>query len=65
MWNNHAITLEYSVAMETLYKILASSTYAFVVFESILLNATTVIEVLKFYKKNKRKINYFIRKISP
>ena len=53
-------TLEYSVAMETLYKIEVIPTCAFVankVVERFLLNATTEIEALEFYYINKRKIN--------
>ena len=52
--------MEYSVAMETLYKILVTSTGAIVtnrVCECILRNATTEIEALEFYYINSRKIN--------
>ena len=55
----HASTLEYSVAMETLYIIYVTSTCAFVantVCECFLLNATTEIEALEFYYINIRKI---------
>ena len=61
-------TLEYSVAMETLYNLQVTSTCAFVankVFEYILLNATTEIEALEFYYINKRKISYFFFKFHP
>ena len=64
----HAFTLEYSVAMETLYKIQVTSSCAFVankMFECILLNATTDIEAFEFYYVNKRKLTKFSEKFHP
>ena len=54
--------------METLYKTYVTSTFVFVankVFEYILLNTTSVIEVLEFYPLNKRKIKSIFGKFYP
>ena len=54
--------------METLYKILVVSTCAFVadkMFRYIFLNATTEIDALDFYSRNKRKIQLIFKKFNP